>query len=56
LYASLLVSYELRENLFLELSAVARKQESKTVPLVSQKTSVLSFGVRWNMQRRDFEF
>jgi hypothetical protein len=56
LYASLLVSYELRENLFLELSAVARKQETKTPPVTSTNTTVVSFGIRWNMHRREFDF
>jgi len=54
--ASFLLSYELRENLFLELNAVVRKQETKTAPLISNNTSVISFGVRWNMQRREFDF
>ncbi|HEY6503097.1 MAG TPA: hypothetical protein VIZ28_03900 [Chitinophagaceae bacterium] len=56
LYASLLVSYELRENLFLELSGVYRKQETKTPPITSGNTSVVTFGVRWNMHRREFDF
>jgi len=55
-YASLLVSYELKENLFLELSAVTRKEETKTPPISSMNTTVFSFGVRWNMHRREFEF
>ena len=56
LYASLLLSYELRENLFLELSAVSRKQETKTAPITSQTTTQVSFGFRWNMHRREFDF
>ncbi|MGB3006135.1 MAG: hypothetical protein WBC06_06485 [Chitinophagaceae bacterium] len=56
LLASLQVSYELRENIFLEFNALYRKQETKTAPVTSGNTSVLSFGVRWNMQRRDFDF
>jgi hypothetical protein len=55
-YASLLLSYELRENLFLELMAVSRKLDTKTAPIVSQKTSIISFGVRWNMHRREFDY
>ncbi|MBK9382643.1 MAG: hypothetical protein IPN39_15120 [Chitinophagaceae bacterium] len=54
--ASFLLSYEWRENLFLELNAVVRKQETKTAPLISNNTSVISFGVRWNMHRREFDF
>lgn len=56
IYASLLVSYELRENLFLELNAVARKEETKTAPVMSANTSVITFGLRWNMHRREFDF
>jgi hypothetical protein len=55
-YASLLVSYELRENLFLEFNGVYRKQQAKTAPITSGSTSIISFGVRWNMQRREFAF
>ena len=53
---SFLVSYEWRENLFFELSALVRKQETKTAPIVSGNTSVISFGLRWNMHRREFDF
>lgn len=56
MYASLLVSYELKQNLFLELFGVARKQETKTAPITSEKSTIVSFGVRWNMQRREFDF
>lgn len=56
LYASLLVSYEWRENLFLELTGTVRKQDTKTAPLTSVNTSVVSFGLRWNMHRREFDF
>ena len=55
-YASFLLSYELRENLFLEVNAVARKEETKTAPISSSSTSVISFGIRWNMHRREFDF
>src|SRR5687768_1473097 len=56
MYASLLVSYELKANLFLELSGIARKQETKTAPILSEKSTIVSFGVRWNMHRREFDF
>ena len=55
-YASFLASYELRENLFIELSAVARRQKTTTTPITNANTSVVTFGVRWNMHRRDFDF
>ncbi len=55
-YGSFLLSYELRENLFLELNAIVRRQKTTTPPITSANTSVVSFGVRWNMHRRDFDF
>ncbi len=56
MFASLLLSYELKENLFVELSAVARKEETRNAPIVSDKSSIITFGVRWNMHRREFDF
>lgn len=56
LYGSLLLSYELRQNLFLELFGIYRKQETKTPPITSVNTTVVSFGVRWNMHRREYDF
>jgi len=55
-YASFLLSYEWRENFFLELNAVYRKQDTKTPPITSSNTSIVSFGVRWNMHRREFDY
>ena len=55
-YGSLLLSYELRPNLFIEGNAVFRKQETKTAPISSINSSIISLGLRWNMHRRDFEF
>lgn len=56
MYASLLVSYELKENFFLEVFGSTRKQETKTAPIMSDKSTVVSFGFRWNMHRREFDF
>ncbi len=55
-YASFLLSYEFRENLFLELNAVVRKQDAKTPPVSSTNTSVVNLGIRWNMSRREFDY
>lgn len=55
-YASFLLSYEWKENLFFELNAVFRKLETKTPPIISQNTSIITAGVRWNIGRREFEF
>ena len=53
---ALLLSYEWKENLFVELNAQYRKLDTKTAPIVSSNSTVLSLGVRWNLARRDFDF
>jgi len=53
--ASFLLSYELKQNLFIDLSAFFRKYDV-AAQSVSMKTSVFSIGVRLNMHRREFEF
>lgn len=55
-YLSLLLSYEFRENVYFEASALMRRLEAKTPPVMTQNTSLFSVGLRWNIQRRDFEF
>jgi len=55
-YGSLLVSYEWKENFFLELFGAVRKLDTKTPPITSEKSTTISFGVRWNMHRREFDF
>lgn len=56
LMASFLLSYELRQNLFIDVSAVFRKYDCDERPALSNKTTVISVGVRLNMHRREFEF
>ena len=54
-YASLLASYQLKPNFFIEANVVRRTQTAYyTTP--EQTTTVFYFGVRWNMHRRDYEF
>jgi hypothetical protein len=53
--ASLLLSYEWKPNFFIELNAVVRK-ESATIISAAKNTSVIYFGIRWNMHRREFDF
>jgi len=53
---SLLLSYELRQNLFLEAHALYRKETSASALLPSGNTFVISTGIRWNMHRREFDF
>ncbi|RYZ28595.1 MAG: hypothetical protein EOO10_09025 [Chitinophagaceae bacterium] len=53
-YASLLLSYELKPNFFLEGNAVYRSLASPTIS--KENTTVISAGIRWNMHRREFDF
>lgn len=55
-FASFLVSYEFRENLFFELYGQTRQIDYKTPPVSSMNSSVITIGVRWNMHRREFDF
>ncbi|HET6769856.1 MAG TPA: hypothetical protein VFH08_20750 [Chitinophagaceae bacterium] len=55
-FMSLLLSYELKENLFIEASATKRKVDVAANTSLSTNTTVVSFGIRWNMHRRLFEF
>jgi len=55
-YLSLLLSYELKENLFIEASAIKRKFDVASNSALSANTTIVSFGIRWNMHRRVFEF
>lgn len=56
LLSSLLVSYEWKENLFFDISAMIRKKDVPSNVSLSTNTSVISAGIRWNMHRRDFDF
>jgi hypothetical protein len=54
--ASMLVSYEWRPNLFIEVNGQYRKQSATLSTETSKSSFVLSAGVRWNMHRREFDF
>ena len=51
---SLIVSYELLENLFAEGNASFRNYRETDKPEL--KTTTFSFGFRWNMFRRDYDY
>lgn len=53
--ASFFLSFELKQNLFIDLSASYRKYNVNALA-ISQKTTVFSVGVRLNAIRRQFEF
>jgi hypothetical protein len=54
-YASLLLSYEWKPNLFFEINPVYRKTSS-TIIGPGENTFVIYGGIRWNMHRREFDF
>jgi hypothetical protein len=55
-YGSLLVSYELRQNMFFELSGFIRRYKLEDNAGLSENTSVVSAAFRWNIGRREFVF
>ncbi len=55
-FLSFLLSYELKENLFIEGSLTSRKFDVPSNPSQSTSTTVVAFGIRWNMHQRLFEF
>ncbi len=54
LNAFAVVSYEFRENLFLECSYLYRKISGDKID--TEKTNLFSAGIRMNMYRRDYDF
>ena len=56
LNASVLASYELKENLFVEANAVYRNYKTKLVPSLNNNTSIITVGIRWNMSRREYDY
>jgi hypothetical protein len=53
--ASLLISYQLRPNLFIEAFSLYRRQTAN-LNSFKKNTTLFSFGVRWNVERREFDF
>jgi len=54
--ASFLLSYELKENMFIEGSLVHRKFDIPSNSSLSTSTTIVGIGFRWNMHRRNFDF
>ena len=54
--ASMLLSYEVKENLFLDGSLLYRKVHVPGRPALSSSTSMLTVGVRMNMFRREYDY
>jgi hypothetical protein len=54
--AQLLVSYEVKENLFLEASALIRNLNSGIESIGDRNASVFTAGIRMNMFRREYDY
>ena len=54
--ASMLLSYELRPNMFLEASTQYRRERVAITGFSPQPSLLFSAGFRWNMHRREFDF
>ena len=55
-FLSFLLSYELKENFFIEGTVSNRKFDVPSNTSQSTSTTIVAFGIRWNMNRRVFEF
>lgn len=49
------LSYELKENLFVDLNNLYRLYKSSK-SAIAENTNVLTLGIRWNMFRRDYDY
>lgn len=56
LYASFVAAYELKENLFIEGTALYRRYTTKLASALAGTTTMLSIGIRWNMARREYDY
>jgi hypothetical protein len=54
--AQLLVSYEVKENLFLEASALIRNYKSGVTEIADRNMSTFTAGIRMNMFRREYDY
>jgi hypothetical protein len=54
--AQLLVSYEVKENLFLEAAALIRNYKSGVAEIGNRNSSVFTAGIRMNMFRREYDY
>ncbi len=54
LNAALTLSYEIKENFFIDAGGMYRIFDKDDSP--RQTTSVITFGLRWNMFRRDYDY
>lgn len=53
---SLLLSYEVKPNLFVEVNGTYRSQSVDISGYSAPNTFIMSAGIRWNMHRKEFDF
>lgn len=56
LNAQLLVSYELKENLYVDGNILIRRWKTDGEILPEDKTNVFTLGLRWNIARREYDY
>ena len=56
LQAECLLSYMPWHRVFLDVGLLVREQSAPDVPVLNQRTQMLSFAVRWNIARREMWF
>jgi hypothetical protein len=54
--AQLLVSYEPKENVHLDVSLLVRRYKATETPVLNRNTSVITAGLRMNMFRREYDY
>jgi len=54
--ASFLASYELKENLFIDLSAQYRRYNVASNPSLNNDSKMISIGIRMNTFRREYDY
>jgi hypothetical protein len=54
--AHLAVSFEVKENLFLDASVLLRKYTVDENPTLNRDANVITAGVRWNVFRREYDY
>jgi hypothetical protein len=50
------VSYEIRENIFFEASALVRSLKTVNINTIDRNSSVITAGIRMNMFRREYDY
>lgn len=54
--AQMLISYEPKENVFLDVSLLVHRLKATELPAVNRNTSVITAGLRMNIFRREYDY